>query len=281
MTVALLLALVTGLGIALKGNPGLQQRILGSALAEFPVIGDQIRQNVHSLNGNGVALLIGIGGALWGGMGVMKAMGSAMDELWEVPKRDRPGFVATLVRALLMLIVVGTGVGLTALLAGIGTGNTTLGSPLKAAALVAAAAVNVGVFLFAFRVLTGREVALRALVPGAVLAGIASFVLQSAGTYVVTHQLRGASQTYGTFAVVIGLLSWLYLQAQVTLLAAEINVVRHERLWPRALAGPPFTDADKRAYRKYAKTEERQPDEDVEVTFGPTSHEPDTRDAPR
>ena len=71
-------------------------------------------------------------------------------------------------------------------------------------------------------------------------------VLQAIGGYYVGHQLKGASQTYGMFAVVIGLLSWLYLQAQITVLAAEINVVRKHRLWPRKLQGetPPQEDQE-------------------------------------
>ena len=60
----------------------------------------------------------------------------------------------------------------------------------------------------------------------------------SDGTLYVTHTLKGAQKTYGTFAGVIGLLSWMYLLAQVTMFAAEVNVVRHRRLWPRSLFGP-------------------------------------------
>jgi hypothetical protein len=61
-------------------------------------------------------------------------------------------------------------------------------------------------------------------------------------------------------------LSWIYLQAQLTLFAAEINVVRVARLWPRSLA-PELTAADKRAYTAYAEVEERRPGEDVSVAF--------------
>jgi uncharacterized BrkB/YihY/UPF0761 family membrane protein len=63
--------------------------------------------------------------------------------------------------------------------------------------------------------------------------------LQAIGGYIVSHQLQGASDTYGTFAIVIGLLAWIYLGAQVTLVAAEMNVVRKRRLWPRAIVQPP------------------------------------------
>src|SRR5207237_279332 len=82
------------------------------------------------------------------------------------------------------------------------------------------------------------------LIPGAVVAGVAWAILQALGGYIVGHQLKGASQTYGVFAVVIGLLSWLYLQAQITLLAAEVNVVLVRKLWPRSLSGKTAAEAD-------------------------------------
>ena len=56
-----------------------------------------------------------------------------------------------------------------------------------------------------------------------------------------------ASDVYGTFAVVFGLLVWIALLARVTLLANEVNVVRAKRLWPRSVAGAHPTEADRRA----------------------------------
>jgi uncharacterized BrkB/YihY/UPF0761 family membrane protein len=63
--------------------------------------------------------------------------------------------------------------------------------------------------------------------------------LQSIGGYLVGHNLKHASQVYGFFALVLGLLSWLYLAAEATLYAAEVNVVRARRLWPRSILQPP------------------------------------------
>ena len=65
----------------------------------------------------------------------------------------------------------------------------------------------------------------------------------------------------------IGLLSWLYLASTVTLFAAELNVVRTRRLWPRSLAPPPLGGADERALEGLARQEERLPDQRVEVSF--------------
>jgi len=137
----------------------------------------------------------------------------------------------------------------------------------------------------AFRVLTQRDLGWGTVFPGAVVAGVASAAFQAVGGVIVAHNLKGASQTYGTFAVVIGLLSWLYLQAQVVLLAAEVNVVRVRRLWPRSLDPDDLTEADRRALAQHAEVEDRVPDEDVRTAVPGEQHErgidrPTNRGAP-
>ena len=138
---------------------------------------------------------------------------------------------------------------------------------LKIAGLVGALALNFGVFLLAFRILTVARISWRDVLPGAIVAAAAWEVLQLAGTYVIGNKISSASQTYGTFAFVIVLLSWLSLGAQITLYAAEINVVRIRHLWPRGLRNPPETDADEMALRREARQEERVPPESVDVRF--------------
>jgi len=98
-----------------------------------------------------------------------------------------------------------------------------------------------------------------------VVGGVAFTVLQLVGGAVVGHNVRGASETYGTFAVVIGLLTWLYLLAQMSVASAEVNVVAARRLWPRSLVADELGDADRRALRQHADVEERVVDEDVDV----------------
>jgi membrane protein len=245
----LLLVFVTVLGFFLGKSSHLRTDIVNSVLARFPIIGDQIRSNIHSLKGSGLALGIGIVGALWGGIGVVQAAQGAMDTVWHVPRRERPNFLKSRIKAVLLLLVLGTGVIASTLLSGIataGTGHTLL---TKAIVLALSTLVNLALFLAAFKLLTVADVSLRQLVPGALVAAVASEILQAVGGYYLGHQLKGASQTYGFFGIVIGLLSWIYLQAQVTLLAAEINVVRAHRLWPRGLL----------------------PEEDVDVDFEPSS----------
>ncbi|HEX9374687.1 MAG TPA: YihY/virulence factor BrkB family protein [Actinomycetota bacterium] len=280
----LLLVMVTVLGFVLQGNSDLQDSVLHSALAQFPVIGDQIRSNVHSLSGSGLSLAVGIAGTLWGGLGVMNAMQAAMNRVWDVRKRDRPNFWKSKIRALMMLALLGVAAVASAVVAGIVSAGGH--SPFTVAGgVVLSLALNLGVFLLAFRILTARNLTWGDVLPGAAVAAVAWVVLQTAGGYIVGHQLKSASQVYGLFALVIGLLAWMYLGAQVTLYAAEVNVVRKERLWPRSLVQPPLSRGDKDTYRRAAIAEERRPEESVSVRFDDEvdgeAHEADGRQRER
>ena len=257
----LMLVLVTVLGMVLQRNTELREAIQKSALANFPVVGEEISSNVRALDATGLTLAIGIAVALWAGLGVLKVMQTAMNTIWNVPYRHRPNFLKTLLRAVIMLAVLGVITVGSAVAGSVGAGSDDL--LISILWVLVSLALNLGLFLLAFRILTSADVSWGDVFPGALVAAVAWTALQALGGYVVRHQLNGASETYGTFATVIGLLAWMYLGAQATLLAAEVNVVRKRRLWPRAIVQPPLTDADERALKIYAKVEERRPEEDV------------------
>jgi membrane protein len=274
----LLLVLVTVLGFVLAGHAELQQRVLDSALAQFPVIGDQIGKDVGSITGSGLALAIGVVGTLWGGLGITQQAQNAMNTVWGVPRSRWPNFWLRLARGLGVLAVLGLGALAATLLSGLGTvpGLHALGRVLPFAGTLL---LNLALFLFAFKVLTSVALPWRWLLPGTALAGVAWTVLQVVGGYYVTHQLKSASQVYGTLALVIGLLSWLYLGAQLFLYSAELNVVLAKRLFPRSMFPPPLTEGDKRGISTVAKVDELRPEANIEVGFEP-EREP-TRDTPR
>lgn len=257
----------------LGSHPDLRQDLLDSALGQFPVIGDQLRDNVGDLPGSGVAVAIGLIGALWGGMGALMAMQTALNGVWNVPLRSRPNFVKARLKSIAMLLVIGVGlIGLT--VAG-GLSRTVGHVPLVGWALsfVVLAALGTLLFLVAFKLLTDLPLGWRDLLAGAVVAAIGWAVLQSVGAAFVRRQVEGAGATAGVFAVVIGLLSWLYLQSQLTVLAAEVNVVRRERLWPRSLTGRNLTEADQRALARYAGVEQRVEGQQVIIDLRPPAVE--------
>jgi len=259
----LLLVLVTVLGMILRTNPDLRTRILDSALVNFPVIGTEISRNIHALGGSGVTLAVGIALTLWSGLGVVKATQTAMNTVWNVPFEHRPNFLRSTLRAVIMLGVLGV---LTLASAAAGTVGGGSGQRwLVILGLAVSLVTNLFLFLLAFRILTSENLTWGDVLPGAAAGSVAWTILQALGGYYVSRQLQGASEVYGTFAVVIGLLAWIFIGAQVTLLAAEVNVVRKRHLWPRGLVQPPFTDADVQALTRYAKQEGRRPEERIDV----------------
>ncbi|MFJ9950208.1 YihY/virulence factor BrkB family protein [Kitasatospora sp. NPDC091207] len=272
--IPLLLLLSTALGFVLNGHPGAQQAVLDSALADFPIIGDQLRQNIHSLQGSGLALVIGVLGLLYGALGIAQVLQHAMAEIWNVPGVRRPGYWPRLGRSLLLFAVLTAGLLLTTA-AGALLGSTLAGTPARVGGLVVSAVLNATLCLACFRVLTPKAIPTRALWPGCVLAGPLFTVLQAFGSLLVTHELRHAGQIYGFFATVIGLLSWIYLAAQITVYAAETNAVLFHRLWPRSILQPPLTEADEEVLASVARQEERRPEERVDVSFGEPEETPE------
>ena len=272
----LLLLFVTILGFVLGSNQDAEDAVMRSALVDFPILGDQLVRSLGSLRGSGVALAVGVAGLVWGGFGVTQAAQHAMAEIWNVPGVHRANFVSRMVRGVVVLGLGGVGLVATSVLASASTftGELTAG---RVAAGAASVALNVALFVAAFRITTVRAIPTRQLLAGAVIGGVAWTLLQAVGGYLVGHQLRNASQVYGFFATVLGLLSWIFLGTRVALYAAETNVVLARRLWPRSVVQPPLTPADKQALSDIVRQEERRPEQSVDVSFDDDTDDPAVR----
>jgi YihY family inner membrane protein len=270
----LLLVLVTVLNIVLKNDPGLQHQLLNSTLSQYPVIGQQLG-HISPLTQTGLPLVVGLLGTFFGARGVAAAIQNALNTVWEIPIARRPGFPWSSLRSLGLMVVIGLGLVFTTFLSTSASGGAARILPghwataalvvSTVAALLVSLVVSIGVFWLAFRLGAAPEIGWRQLRLGAVIGGVIWQVLQYVGGYFISHQLAHASPVYGTFAVVIGLLAWLYLEAELTLYAVEINVVVAYRLWPRSVAPPPYTEQDRQAFQLYAQVEERTKDMDIVV----------------
>jgi hypothetical protein len=130
------------------------------------------------------------------------------------------------------------------------------------------------VFILAFRLATARKLTTRQVAPGALIAAVVWQLLQTFGVTYVSHVVSTASAVNGVFALVLGLLAFLYLAAVAGVLCVEINVVHVDKLYPRALLTP-FTDdvdltaGDRRSYTGLAKSQRQKGFETVHVTFDP------------
>ena len=262
----LLLVFVSILGFVLQDNPSLQADVVDSALARIPVVGAQVADDVEPLTGSTSALVIGLAGALWAGLGVTLALGRAFEAIWDVPRLAQRGAIAARVRGLIVLVVLGVSLIAATVVAGLAVGGRIGPAAEELGAVGAAFAVNLAAFLGLFALLTPRPPRVRELLPGAVLAAAGSLALQAAGGWYVERAVASASQTYGTFALVIGLLSWFWLGAHLLLVSAEVNVVRHHGLWPRSLAGD-LESADREAFGRAAEAVQQDERQEIRVRF--------------
>jgi YihY family inner membrane protein len=263
----LLLLFVTIVSFVVRDDHDLQRRLIDSALSQFPVVGTQIGDSVKQLSGSWLALIVGLIAALWSGLAVVTAAEQAMDDVWDVPRAERPSLVSRVGRAVGLLAVFGAWLVFSTILAGLGSGSGAAALGLRIASMITLLGLSTALFAFAYRVLTVARVSWRAVLPGAILAAVAWSVLLLVGGWIVDRQIRNASQVYGFFAIVIGLLFWIYLVAQVLLVGAEVNVVRDRRLWPRSFVDKPRSEPDRRVLAEQAEEERAVREETVDVGF--------------
>jgi len=262
----LLLAFVSILGFVLEDNPELRQDVVDSALARIPVIGSQLRGELHPLTGSGIALVLGLVGALWAGLGVTVALGRAFAEIWDVPRLEQPSGLKARGRGFVVLVILGITLIASTVVTGLAIGGGIGPAAQRGAAFVAALAANAVLFTTVFALLTPERPRVSDLLPGVALAAVGALALQSLGGWYVDHAIKDASAIYGTFALVIGLLSWFFLISHLLLIAAEVNVVLRWRLWPRSLTGD-LEPADRRALQRIAESARMDRREQIDVGF--------------
>jgi membrane protein len=260
----LLLVFTTILGFILRHDQSAQDAVEKSVLHQLPIIGSQI--TVHSLQGSVAALVIGLVTSLLAGLGVTGAAQNALDRVWAIPFKERSNFLQARVRGIGLLAFLGLLFIISTAASGIVSGGFG-GVGDKIAGYVVAVLVNFALFFAAFRLMTASAIPSRDLRVGVIVAAVLWTFLQALGGYFIGHVLNKQSDAGKTFGLVIALLVWLHLGAQVMLYAAEINVVVTRRLWPRGLFGPPESPADKRTLRALAKVEERSEGQHIDVEF--------------
>jgi uncharacterized BrkB/YihY/UPF0761 family membrane protein len=267
------------LGFVLQGHPQLQQDILSSALAQFPIVGDQLGRP-EGLQGSTSAVVVGALAALYGVIGLGQAAQNAVNVAWAIPRNSRLNPVVSRLRGLVWLVLAGLALVLVAVLSSLGGNLDVLGLDLGGAGWLVVAATVVltsAVLAVMLQLSTPRKERFVELLPGAVLIAVLWQLLQVVGGVYVEHVITRASQMNAVFAVVLGLLALLYVGTVIAIIGLELDVVLAKRLYPRALLTP-FTDAveltraDRRVYREYAEAQRHKGFERIHVTF---DNEPD------
>jgi YihY family inner membrane protein len=283
----LLLLASTVLGFVLAGNPELQQQLLDSALGELPVIGPQLG-TPDQLGGGVTGLVVGSLVALYGASNAGQALQYAMNTAWSVPRHRRPDPIRARIRSLALLCTLGLLVLGTTVLATFGSGlarGSGIGIGVQILLTLAAILINAAVFILGFRLSTARPLTVRQVAPGAIAAAVAWQLLQTFGGFYIERVVAQAGSVNAVFALVLGLVAFLYLAAYVLVLCVEIDVVRVDRLYPRSLLTP-FTDdvdltrGDERVYTDAAQAQQAKGFQRVDVRFEDNVAAPDVVAAP-
>jgi YihY family inner membrane protein len=269
-----LLLLATVLGLVLAGDPALQQRLLDSALAEFPVIGPQLARP-EGLGGGVTGIVVGGLVALYGALGMGQAIQHAMNTMWAVPRHSRPDPITSRGRSLLLLCTLGLLVLASTVLSAFGSGAAAYGGFsgwLTVLLTVASVLANAAVFVLGFRITTVRRLTTRQVLPGALTAAVLWQMLQSFGGVYVARVVANASAVDAVFALVLGLLAFIYVAAVALMLCVEIDAVRVDHLYPRALLTPfidhqDLTEGDERVYSDAARAQRAVRHQEVDVRF--------------
>jgi membrane protein len=266
------------LGFVLQGRPNLEETALDSALAQFPIIGDQLG-HPDGVQGSVGAIVAGVLGALYGALGLGQSLQNAQAVAWGVPRNSRPHPVLSRLTSLLLLLVAGTAILGISVFSAVATTTQLFGEIsdeswfpwLVRLLTVVILALLLTVLLRMAAAKASRHTISRAF-PGAVTIAVLWQLLQYIGTVYVTRVIAATEGMDEIFAVVLGLMGLLYIGAIMGVFGIEVNVVLAERLWPRALLTlftdrVDLTDADRRAYAMYAQMQRHKGFETVAVRF--------------
>ena len=271
----LLLLASSILGFVLQNNPELQQQILDSTLARFPVIGTDLQQP-GGLKGSGIGLVVGVLASLYGGLGVANATQNALNIAWAVPRGRRPNPIMARLRSVMLLAIAGMALLATTLITNLHVTLSVFGADIEhdLGWLITFGTVllNGAIFTLIFKLAAAHEHAWRKDLPGGLFVAVIWQLLQYVGEFYVGHVIKDSSAIGGVFAVVLGMFAWFYVGAVAVVLGIEVNVVRAEKLYPRSLLTPftddvELTEADRRVYTGYAQAQGHKTFQSVDVTF--------------
>ncbi|MFT4299675.1 MAG: YihY/virulence factor BrkB family protein [Aeromicrobium sp.] len=271
----MLLIGTSALGYVLQGDPELSERLLDSALSQFPIVGDQLGRP-EGLSGSPSAIVIGAVTALYGAINLGQALQNAANVAWAVPRNSRANPFLQRLRSLIFLAIGGLGILAIAIansvLANVDAIARQWSSELTMVAGWIGFALTVVVFMMIFHLISGRRATWRRVLPGALVTAVLWQTLQVAGQWYVSGVISRASQMNATFALVLGLMGFIFLASLMVVIGLEAMVVLARRLYPRALLTP-FTDnvvlteADQRAYTSYAKMQRHKGFQTIEARF--------------
>lgn len=227
----LLLVATTVLQIVALGDQHLQEDIINAITGNSTALADQLTAHILGLHRNGVALFVGIIFLIYGARGVASAFRNGANHLWGIPRDKMLGFPRSIIKDLTIILVGGLGLvaaaGVTGAVAAYGHGNLPRILSYFADGLILYVLFNLLYKMVLARKADEYEIHLASLI-----TALGLVAMQILGGYILAKVLKNLDALYSYFAVSLGLLFWIYLQAQVVYYSMEVALVKHRKLWP-------------------------------------------------
>jgi len=275
----LILGILAIIGIAVS-DPGLQSKAYDSVASVFP--SDAHTEISSALEGvkrsAGILGIVSILGLLWSGTSLFAAMEFALTQIFGSKQRD---LLRQRLMGLLMVVVF-----LTAVLVAVaansaaavpsGTGASLIVGVIGA---VVGAIVLIALLVAIYRFVPNRTFAVRDVVPGAVVAGIAIEVFSL--LFPLYSKVAHGFNTYGQqFALFFLLATWMTFLSQFILLGAVFNKVRLGPPQAEGIAATPDGEGREQK-RPVDAVQEQKPGAAGAVTGRETGGDRAGRPAPR
>ncbi|MEU4691501.1 YihY/virulence factor BrkB family protein [Actinoplanes sp. NPDC023714] len=247
----------------LARRPDLREEVVTAMVP--PTLQDTIESGIATMSGSATALLVGVIGLIFSATGVVFSAYETLNHLAGVPFADRP-MVGRYLRVLGGLLVILAG---SLTIGALTVAMAALPGALQYGAVLGSALVTFLVLMLVAWLLLARRTRASELWLAAAIGAVAVTAVLNLGAAVLPELVRRAGRVYGAFATVAGAFTLFYLLSNALVLAAEIAVVRHARLWPRALDQSRPAPADLRARARLAREQERAPGDRITYTHEP------------
>lgn len=231
----LLLVLTSVLEIISNGNDQFKDKIISSAGSYFPILGDRLQSNIQGPNKTGIILFFALLFTFYGARGGADAFRNAINTLWHIPKDKRQSFPNTILGSFKIIIVGGVGLLSSALISTYATGLGRSFVFQILASFISTIIITTTLYIVIDISLEEPSKLKFEIFLAALFSAMGILLLQRLGGYILTNQLRNLNDLYGTFAIVLGLIFWIYLQAKVMLFAVVASIVLKHHLWPISL----------------------------------------------
>lgn len=240
-------------GWAARVYPDAQGQLVDAIQSVLPmVVEDDPKPGEISIEafqtGAGAAAGLGVVGLLYSGLGWVSGLRTALQTVFETPRREQPGFVAGKLKDLLALVLVGVvlmvAVAVSAAVNWLsGEILSWIGLDQELAPLVGLIGVAVGLaansllFFAIFKVLADHDTPDRSLWSGALLGAVAFELLKQAAAFLLAS--TQGQPAFAVFGIALVLLIWINYFSRVVLFAAawaHTSVESRERRAAQAAA---------------------------------------------